>query len=205
MRQERKLSIMKKAWLLSAMFVGGLALSGNASAIFIDFEQGATTGGSLTCADGNCVGSEIPFEVLKADTDGDGSADTFHAVEGILNFDTAANSIELFGNVPTLEIMGEVLLSGTFASWRTDSFGSDGLSFFGAGPDVKSTALMRALGIDVETEWDFGTFELAASNGGEVTSGDVLNVARVPEPMTLGLLGLGLVGMGVAARRRRSH
>jgi hypothetical protein len=192
---------MRKYWTIG-LLAGALIWGSGASAYVIDFEQGGTAGGDLQCSAGNCTGTDIPFTELKADTTNDGLIDTNHTADALLNFDTAANTITLVGSVAALGIFNETLLSGSFSSWGTITGGGT-LAFFGSGPDEKSERLLTALGIPTDTQWAFFTFQLSASTGGEVQSADIRN-STVPAPGTLGLLGIGLLGFGLVASRRRN-
>lgn len=53
----------------------------------------------------------------------------------------------------------------------------------------------------VNVDGDFDNFVVA---GTQTVTGDVSAVFAVPEPGTIALLGMGLLGMGVAARRRKA-
>ena len=52
------------------------------------------------------------------------------------------------------------------------------------------------------SEYDFTSLVFTANNKNDGYGIDNVTVARVPEPATLGLLGAGLLGLGMAARRR---
>lgn len=178
------------------LFSGTLLFAGNASAYFIDFEQ-QTTGGTLTCSGGECMGTDIPMLKLKADTDRDGVGDFEADVETLLNFDTATGIITIIGDALSLD--DETLLSGTIADWSVTSFGTSSLAFAAQGPDSKNLELLEELGIPTDVSWEFFTFNLTSS-AGEVISADIANV-QVPAPGVLGLLGIGLAGLAFAGRR----
>ena len=192
-----KLLAASRMWT-TLLLAGGLLAAGNASAYIIDFEQGATTGGTFSCSGGNCSGSGIVFTILKADTNNDGVVDTTTSdVNATLSFDTSANTLTLHGTIPSLGINAAVdLVSGSFTAFNSVT----GFDFFGTGPDRKNEDLLTALGIPVDTQWVYMTFELKSING-TVNSADLQNTS-VPEPATLGIFGLGLLGMAWMVRRR---
>jgi hypothetical protein len=45
-------------------------------------------------------------------------------------------------------------------------------------------------------------FQISAANGGKLSSDD--DVSEVPEPMSLSLLGAGLISLGAIRRRRKA-
>jgi hypothetical protein len=55
-------------------------------------------------------------------------------------------------------------------------------------------------GLDVRLEFEP---DLVPTNGWQSASDDPVQWSVLPEPTTMGLLGMGLVGIGLRARRRR--
>ena len=185
-----------------------------ASATTIDF-FGALPGGTFSGDATGAQGANIPIEGMTVVYDS-GVWYRWLVDAGILNFAVGdeGNLIQVFGglsgtadldsdaasNGPNLNIAGgSLLLSGTFNFWNVTPFGA--FTFVsGSGPDTKNLELLRQLGIPVDTQWEFGAFELRS---GTTNSADILN-APIPEPASMFLLGSGVVGL-VAARRRRKR
>ena len=122
---------------------------------------------------------------------------------GALNFNTSTNTISVTGTISGLSLTSQTLLTGSFNSFGALFVGSTA-SFYGDGPDTKSAALLRALGVPTTTPFAFFGFSTAFNwNGtsGTAISTDITN-SEVPEPGSMLLLGTGLLGLGTVVRRR---
>jgi hypothetical protein len=207
----KRLSGLAIAAVAFAFALGG-ATSASADTIIIDFSgQG---GGTITESGGDFVGTGIAISSLQVTINGvlttydvSGSISDGCDLNGCasLDFDTAADTITITGDVEDLGINSEVvLLSGSFASFGTDPLLPGILSIFtAAGPDTKNPDLLSALGIPLDTVFNYGLFSIYLDATGAVTSSDVTNVS-VPEPASMLMLGFGLFGSAGALRRRFS-
>jgi hypothetical protein len=175
-----------------------------AAAVVIDFGTGlAGPGGTISYDGVNTIGANINIGALTAQGTPI-NAGTYIA-NAVLNFDTAANTITIVGDVPGLGVAPTTLLSGSFASFTYTTIpGPGGLTeiFSGQGPDVKSIALLGALGVPAGTPFDFFGFAIESVNG-TVVSTDIVNTA-VPVPAAVWLFGSGLLGLVGVARRKKA-
>ena len=97
-------------------------------------------------------------------------------------------------------------MSGTITSFTIDLDNQGNqIGIHASGPDAKDSSLLSYLGIPSDFAWDYFGFSLTngtpTDDGFQAGSTDIRNSA-IPEPATMLLLGSGLVGMGVYARRR---
>jgi hypothetical protein len=182
----------------------------------IDFGTGsAGQGGTVTQNGSNAIGLNIPVGLLSV-TIGNSMTtyNTSGAANGVsasnvaaLSFNTAANTITIVGGIPTLGIAnGTTLLTGTFSSVSVTNQGGVLLSVSGSGPDTKSQALLQALGVPLNTQFQFFGFSISSILNGNTYnafSTDIANTA-VPEPTSMLLLGSVLVSVCTVLRRRTS-
>ena len=175
------------------------AYSSNASAVtVIDFGTGfAGPGGTISFDGTDVVGVDIPIGALSVSGAPQGNG--VYTVDALLNFDTAADTITIFGTVDTLVGVATELLTGSFDSFSYSNVGTNEV-FFGSGPDTKACALLCELGLDYNTPFQFFGFSIEAANG-VVVSTDIVNTA-VPVPAAVWLFGSGLLGLVGGARRR---
>lgn len=187
---------IRTALLSTLLFFAGIKVS--SAAIVIDFSTGlAGTGGTITESSGDVVGSDILIGALTVD--GTPSMDGVYVTDALLNFDTSIDMIEIVGDIPSLGITSETLLSGSFIDFTYTS-GGFFESFEASGPDSKSDLLLSELGVPTTLEFLFYGFSIESLNG-TVISTDIVNTA-VPIPASLWLFASGLVGLVGVSRRK---
>jgi hypothetical protein len=211
-----------KAGLLSVVLAMALLFSLTPAQAFpiIDFETGgAGNGGTLALiSGGNVIGSNIPINLVTISgalaNNGVYNVDGAYAIPvangggtaGILSFNTATNTLTLVGSIPGLVNSSENLVLGSFAGHSAGG-GGGFLVFSGFGPDTKYEGLLAAVGLPLDMPFNYFDFnistQLAAGGAFTVTSTDLSNSGKVPEPISLILLGSGLVGAGLYRRLRR--
>ncbi|HXP32349.1 MAG TPA: PEP-CTERM sorting domain-containing protein [Stellaceae bacterium] len=202
------------AAILAAATIG-LAVAGGAEAGPIDYIFTGTATGSLGGSGGNNASSGVPF---VADTGGT----SFTAFTVTLVADTAAvtGSVPLgFSNDAITATFAAGALTATFTlpSRVTENTSADIIIF---GENQPSPVFFVAEGLSNAT---FGTYDLAtalslttgtvsfspqifSTSAGDLEFDSISSMsfqAIVPEPATLALFGVGLIGLGVIRRRRR--
>lgn len=185
-------------------FVWSVVSTNAAAVVVIDFGTGlAGAGGTINYDGANAVGTNIRIGamIVEGTTSADG---TYTVTNGLLNFDTAADTITLTGSISDggIVVSATTLLSGSFNSYSVQSFPGPTEVFPADGPDTKSPDLLTALGVDISTPFKYFGFSIESANG-NVVSTDIVNTA-VPVPAAVWLFGTGLVGLVAVARRRSS-
>jgi len=177
------------------------AYSTNASAaIVIDFSTGlAGSGGTITYDGTDVIGEDIVIGALLVE--GAPTGNGTYTVDALLNFNTALNTISIFGTVNPLVVNATELLTGSFDSFSYETVGGNEV-FSASGPDTKSCALLCELGIPSDTAFNFFGFSIESANG-SVVSTDFVNTAVVPVPAAAWLFASGVIGLLGVVRRKR--
>lgn len=215
---------MKKI-LVAIIFLGLTA--GIQAAPILDFNMDAAhpAGAKIIYSSVGLVGSDISVDsIIGLDTPANGSS-LISIQNGILSFSYVsggASSIQIVGGISALQIPdGTVLMQGEISSFEVIVLPNNNRILAASFSDDKDAALAAYFGLKSGEEHPWaGSMNLAfAVNGGgsatnrsleplpdseessRVLSGDIFN-SPIPEPMTILLVGTGLVGLGLARRKK---
>jgi hypothetical protein len=194
--------------------------------VFDTIPDGA--GGTMTYdgAGGPLIATDIRFVEIAGDQTPLNAGLPLACVNCLLDFTTGANmgegpplwtwdgggSFVLTGDVPALGLVGATLIAGTFtATANTPGLvgGEDTALFISLGVDSKDPVLASFYGLSptgfqfANTEIALGTFTPGADGAFSAipNQADIINVALVPVPATVILVGLGLLALGAGQRK----